>query len=253
MKPDRFSRDDESRTDSSEQLFPVLASETMRNSSRRASHQQPQSQPQSKSGEEKLSIFWRVFGGTVLSICALVVITAYQGLSGGIRELRTDLSHANEARAELVKKDEFSTARAKIWDKLGEMQKDVTTVGSPIDPMKVRLDKLEAGSQSMDAERREIHELHATLKERLSQIEQQLTQAKAAQKDLQSLQQTVQGVQDKLAFREQQLKQSEDERKELAKEIQLLRERIAKVEATKDSRPSPAKTTGKPKTDDDEH
>ena len=124
--------------------------------------------------------------------------------------------------------------------------------GAPIDPMKVRLEKLEAGSQATEAERREIHELHATLKERLSQIEQQLTQAKATQKDVQGLQQTVQGMQDKLSFREQQLKQSEDERKEMAKEIQLLRERIAKVEGTKESRPSPAKTTSKPKAGDND-
>ena len=181
-----------------------------------------------------------------------MVITAYQGLSSGIRELRTDLSHSNEARAELVKKDEYAAARAKIWDRLQEIQKDVTAASTPIDPMKLRLDKLESGSLAMDAERREIHELHATLKERLSQIDQQLVQAKATQKDVQMLQQTVQGMQDKLTFREQQLKQSEDERKELTKEIQALRERVAKVEATKESRATPAKTTSKPKPHDDE-
>lgn len=248
MKPARFSRSDDGRNDSSEQLFPVLASETMRNAAT-PSHQPPQS---AKSSEEKLSVFWRVFGGTVLSIVALVVITAYQGLSSGIRELRTDLAHANEARAELVKKDEYSAGRAKMWDRLQEIQKELTTVATPMDPMKLRLDKLEAGSHAMDSERREIHELHATLKERLAQIDQQLAQAKATQKDVVGLQQTIQGMQDKMTFREQQLKQSEDERKELAKEIQALRERIAKVEATKENRQAPAKTTSKPKVDDDE-
>src|SRR5438874_345207 len=35
-------------------------------------------------GEEKISVFWRVFGGTLLSIGALVVMTAYSGISGSI-------------------------------------------------------------------------------------------------------------------------------------------------------------------------
>jgi len=247
LKPARFSRSDEGRNDSSEQLFPILASETARNSAT-PSHQPPQPV---KNGDEKLSIFWRVFGGTVVSIVALVVITAYQGLSGGIRELRTDLAHANEARAELIKKDEYSAARAKIWDRLQEIQKEISTLATPIDPMKLRLDKLEACAQAMDVERREIHELHATVKERLSQIEQQLMQAKATQKDVQGLQQTIQGMQDKMMFREQQLKQSEDDRKELAKEIQALRERIAKVEAMRETHPTPTKTTSKAKAEDE--
>src|SRR5262249_14264690 len=75
LKPARFSRSDEGRNDSSEQLFPILASETVRNSAT-PSHQPPQPV---KNGDEKISIFWRVFGGTVVSIVALVVITAYQG------------------------------------------------------------------------------------------------------------------------------------------------------------------------------
>ena len=61
----------------------------------------------------------------------------------------------------------------------------------------------------------------------------------------------IQGMQDKLTFHEQQLKQSDDDRKELVKEVQALRERLAKVEVTKESRPVSAKTTGAPKTPED--
>ncbi len=103
MSPRRFSRSEEGRGDSSEELFPILASETARIGAT-PSHAAPQS---GKNNEEKLSLFWRVFGGTILSIGALVVISAYQALSSGIHELRTDLARANEARAELVKKDEY--------------------------------------------------------------------------------------------------------------------------------------------------
>ena len=43
--------------------------------------------PKQKGGEkaeEKISVFWRVFGGTILSITALAVISAYQSLANGI-------------------------------------------------------------------------------------------------------------------------------------------------------------------------
>jgi hypothetical protein len=37
-----------------------------------------------KKEEEHLSVFWRVFGGTILSICALVAITLYNNMSSNI-------------------------------------------------------------------------------------------------------------------------------------------------------------------------
>jgi hypothetical protein len=248
MRSGRFFRSADSRGDSSEQLFPVLASETARSSS--MSSHQPPALP-AKNNDEKISLFWRVFGGTILSISALVVISAYQGLSNGIHDLRTDLAKANEARGDFVKKDEFATSKTKIWDHFQEMQKESAVVTAPIDPMKLRIDKLEIEYRNFETERREMTELRGTFKERLSQIELQLAQSKLTQKEVQALQQSVQGLQDKIAFREQQLKQSEDERKELNKELQGLRERLAKVEVTKESRPGAAKPTGKHAPDDE--
>jgi hypothetical protein len=55
--------------------------------------------------EEKISLFWRVFGGTLLSIAALVLMTVYQGLSSSINEVRNDLNHVRELQVDLVKKD----------------------------------------------------------------------------------------------------------------------------------------------------
>src|SRR5439155_14067589 len=136
VTPRRSGRSDEDRGNSSEQLFPILASETARNAAA-PSHAAPQS---AKSPDEKVSIFWRIFGGTILSIVALVVISAYQGLSGGIRDLRADLAKVSEARAELVKKDAFATSRTKIWDKFTEVQKELTATSTPISPMKLQIE-----------------------------------------------------------------------------------------------------------------
>ena len=37
-----------------------------------------------------MSLFWRVFGGTILSIVALAAVTLYNNLSNGISDLRAE-------------------------------------------------------------------------------------------------------------------------------------------------------------------
>jgi hypothetical protein len=174
MTPRRFS-DHEEGGDSIETTY---VAETMRNKNS-AHHQPPE-----KHGDEKISLFWRIFGGTILSIVALVVITAYQSISNSITDLRGSIAHVNEAKAELVKKDEYAAGRQRTWDKITEIQKEA------------------AGANSR-------------------------------------AQQALTSLQEKSTLRDQQLKQMEDERKELLKEVASLRERLARVEATK----APAKTT----------
>ena len=58
-----------------------------------------------------MSIFWRVFGGTILSIVALVSITLYNNLQSGITELRAELAREREANATLAKKDDLDKER----------------------------------------------------------------------------------------------------------------------------------------------
>ena len=105
VTPRRSDRD--YRSDSSEQLFPIIASETIRVPK---SHLLP-AENSGKSNEERISWFWRIFGGTILSISALVVITAYQSISGSIHDLRLDLAQLKEAKADFVKKDDYAASR----------------------------------------------------------------------------------------------------------------------------------------------
>jgi hypothetical protein len=118
-------------------------------------------------GEERMSLFWRVFGGTLLSIAALVVITLYQQFSSGLNELRGDIVRLNEARGDLVKKDEFNSRMTTVWTGLNDAKSGGTGV--------------------------------------------------AALREKQTLQ-------------DQQIKQLEDERKDLLRQVQELRERVAKIE-----------------------
>src|SRR5262249_40545699 len=142
----------------------------------------------------------------LLSIAALVAITAYQAQSNSINELRNEIARSNEARAQLVKNDEFTTARAKIWDKFQEVQKDALVLQQ--------------------------------VKDRVGLLEQHIKIGAATQKNLQSVQQTVSAIQEKAVLRDQQLKQMDDDRKELSKELQTLRERLAKLEAANEARPA---------------
>jgi hypothetical protein len=112
--------------------------------------------------EERLSPFWRVFCGAMLSIAALVVVALYQQFVSGVNELRNDLVRLNEARSDLVKKDELNARLAPMWNGVND--------------------------------------------------------AKAA-------------VRDKQARQEQQFKQDDEERKAIQREVQLLRERLTKLEA----------------------
>jgi hypothetical protein len=139
----------------------ILAAESLRSAGAPAV-----SEPTSSKSEERVSLFWRVFGGTLLSIAALVAITIYQQFTSSINELRNQIEKTNESRADFVKKDEFSTRMTTIWSRINE-PKDNGTV--------------------------------TTLRE-------------------------------KVTVQEQQLKTAEGDRKELQRELQALRERIAKLE-----------------------
>jgi DNA repair exonuclease SbcCD ATPase subunit len=149
-------------------------------------------------GEARISLFWRVFGGTLLSIAALVAVTVYQQLTNGLNDLRgeqghlntdlrKDLSRLSEAQADLVKKDDYNSRLRSVWDGIKDLQADKSTVTA----LKERLAVLRQLFQTAEEERKDlIHQL------------QQLREVKAAEED----------------------------RKELLRELQRLRERLALLE-----------------------
>jgi len=49
-----------------------------------------------KKDEEKMSLFWRVFGGTILSIAALVTITLFNNTTSTINDLRNDIARERQ-------------------------------------------------------------------------------------------------------------------------------------------------------------
>jgi len=172
--------------------------------------------------DERLSLFWRVFGGTFLSICALVAISLYNNLANNITELRSELNRVNEARGEMVKKEEFNSRTQSMWDRVQSLQDIKVTVGAL---------KEQLNSQS---------EKHADLKglqEKINLLDQRIKQAEDDHKALAKVELTVSMLEQKAAIRDSQLKTGEEDRKEMVKQLQELRERLAKVEGLTEIKP----------------
>ena len=132
--------------------------------------------PAQPRGEERISLFWRVFGGTILSIAALVGLTIYQSFAGSLNDLRTSINHVNELQANLATKDDLNTRATAIW----AASKDVTAQAADL---KTRTALLETQLRSADEERKELNREILSLRERLRTLEFHPTEAPKAKAD----------------------------------------------------------------------
>jgi len=140
----------------------LVAAETLRNAD-----SQGLLAAKAPKGEERIGVFWRVFGGTLLSIVALVCITVYQQFTSVLNELRSDVNKLNESRGDLVKKEEFNSRMTSVWTSLKELQ----TAGTVATVGKERLTLLEQQLKSSDDERKELTRELQQLRERLAVVE----------------------------------------------------------------------------------
>jgi chromosome segregation ATPase len=241
LLPRRMTRDDEhpAFTDSERNL--ILAAETLRSGHNVKLHK-PDEKP-----EEKLSLFWRVFGGTLLSICALVVITAYQQLTGGIHDVRNDVARLREASADFLKKDDYNTRATQIWNRVSELN----GLNASVSVLNNKLTGLEQQIAAADRDRKDMQAplaLVAALKEKLTSLEEQRKVSEQDHKDLLAMAATLTALKDRGAALEKQLKDADTERREMCRELQNLRERLAKLEGQAEAKPPADKSAAKPAT-----
>jgi septal ring factor EnvC (AmiA/AmiB activator) len=140
----------------------LAAVETLRSAS------VPVSASPAPKGEERISVFWRVFGGTLLSIAALTIVTVYQQFASTLSELRGGIAHINESQADLVKKDDFTRATTSIWNSVKALQlscADTTTTN--------RVSVLETQLHAAEADRKDLTKQVSDLRERLAKLEGQ--------------------------------------------------------------------------------
>ena len=110
--------------------------------------------------EERISIFWRLFGGAMISVAALIGVTLYNGLQMSISELRSEVTRLNEAKSEAAKKDDLANLRAVVNGH------DVFKV--ELDSLKERANK---GRLDLDGLSKESKEQNATVKAMLTTLE----------------------------------------------------------------------------------
>lgn len=148
-----------------------------------------------KDEDKAMPVFWRVFGGTVLSITALIVMTAYQSLTGAVGELRNDIGHlqndlrkdlgrVSDSQAELVKKEEVDSRLSSVWRGIKEMQEE----RKDLDGLRERCTALMGAFKSSDQER-----------QRLARDVQALREKQAAEQERQALVQELQALRERLA------------------------------------------------------
>jgi chromosome segregation ATPase len=271
----RFGQDEER----DESAGGMVATETMRSATESSDLKKPD-----RMGEEKISLFWRVFGGTILSIVALVSITLYNSLSSSIAEVRGELNREREARAELVKKDEFNSRTSSQYERmrsyeslkveqeglkerisanaavmeglkkdsaitLDAVKKELATTSDVVKKDAAALDVFKERVVALEGIKKEIAGIEL-LKERLTAAAADL---KTAREDVARLQQEVErnkaGDNERKLSRDAQFKQVEESLKELQKGMQACREKLARLEgaqpAPKSRGPStPAESPG---------
>jgi chromosome segregation ATPase len=184
--------------------------------------------------EEKISVFWRVFGGTILSITALVLIQAYQSVTGSIHELRADQTRMRELAADFVKKDEFGSRNTSLWNRLQELQ----SLNAAVSVAGNRLTSLEQQTAAGEKDRKETAAALAAvtnLKERFAILEEQKKVSEQDHKEILAIAANLQALRDKDNLLEKLLRDAEAERKDLVRELQAFRERLAKFEGSQQS------------------
>ena len=191
---------------------PVLMAETLRNAAQAGDEA-------AKKSEEKGSAFWRILGGTVLSISAMVAVTLYQQLSSSLNEVRgnlaglntdmhKELSQLGQAQGGLVRKDEFTTRINSVWASIKDLQGMQTSVTGLHERSLVR-DQQEKHDADVNADtRKELHQLAASV-----------------------------AVLKEQALRQEQRDKDQRERQDLLSEVQRLRERLAALEGRQGSAP----------------
>ncbi len=205
---------------------------------------------------DKLPLFWQVFGGTILSIAALAFVTIYNNLTSNITELRTELirtnadlrseiARTNEARGDLVRKDEFTTRNTTVWDGIKTLQAQNNTQLTTLSSQRAELDTLKErlNRQSADLETLKKDQVLSTgtLKTELVGVDSIKEKLTALVAELKSTRDEVQRMRMELdrnqAYdnerkdsRDKQYKQFDEIVKELQKGMQDCREKLARME-----------------------
>lgn len=212
--------------------------------------QEPPPAEKSKPADEHggMSMFWRVFGGTILSIIALIGVTLYNNLNASIAELRAAVSKLNEEKAELLKKDEFSTRMNTNWDRVQILQSQNNEQNASLRSFRTEVDslkeKLTRATTELDAAKKDLAAVEV-MKEKLNNL---VAEAKTYREDYTKLRQDVDknlaSDQERKALRDTQHKDVEKALKEFQAAVQEVQIKLARLEGRENPMPKAKKADG---------
>lgn len=139
-----------------------------------------------KSDDEKVHIFWRVFGGAIISVTAFAGFTLYNSLTTNIAELRAEVTRLNEAKVEAAKKEEVTTLRTQS----AEYRREIDALKERLSKYRLEMDaaKKDAGTATDGVKRdlttveKELQKALAEVREKLARLEGQQTPMKPVDK-----------------------------------------------------------------------
>ena len=271
----RIEQDDQAPTTGSTPDATAVEFQAMR----LATHPTP-GHDEAHAGEDRFTLFYRVFGGTILSIVALAAVTVYNGLSNNISEVRAELNRvnndlrgevarANEARADLVRKDEFNTRQTTVWDGIKTIQAQnlaqTTAVSSQRgdqEAMKERVAKVAAdfdafrkeSTLAAEAVKKDTALITDTLKKDVAALDTLKDKLTALATDMKLTRDDIGRMRteldrnevhdnDRKESRDKQYKVFDDTTRELLKAVQDCREKIARLEGQTTPMPTPRPAT----------
>jgi hypothetical protein len=207
MAKERQGYDEEALTPRSRNGLAYLDAETLRSTD--GATKKVDDEPRS----ERLHIFWRVFGGTLLSIAALVGLTVYNNLSGTLGDLRKEMNQQYESRGELVKKDELNQRSTTLWDSIKDLRAANASLVALSERAKLLDQQQERQMKAADEDRKELHR-------KLEEVRKQSDDERREYGR-------------KL---DEQRKLFDEERKEMSRKLQMLAERLATVEGRQENK-----------------
>ena len=183
-----------------------------------------------RSDDERMHIFWRVFGGTIVSIVALAAITLFNNLTSSISELRAEITRLNEARAEMVKKDEFNTRLSTSYERIQTLLAQNNTQNATLTSHRTELDGIKERMAGVEAVRKDLAVIEA-MKEKLATL---TADARTHRDDYHRLRQDVDrnqaADQERKARRDEQYQELEKTLKEMRAAIQGCEVKLARLE-----------------------
>jgi hypothetical protein len=186
--------------------------------------------PRRRNDEEKISIFWRLFGGAMISVAALVGVTIYNSMQMSVAELRAEVTRLHEAKSETAKKDDLAALRAIVNGH------DLFKV--ELDSLKERATKGRADLDGLSKENKEqnanVKSMQSTLESLKEKLVTLMTEHKLLRDDTSKVRQDVDknqaADQERKERRDAQYKAYEETIKDMSKSITELREKIARFE-----------------------